>query len=242
MIKRLLWTAGFAGLLVLGYVAGRQARRAVAGPSREAAAVEPIGEQREWVDPGQRLRGPADALVTIVMFGDFECASCGRMARGLEELRQAHPREVRLAFYHYPSPTSPTARQTARAAVAAEEQGRFWDFFDKGLVHAHEQKQKDGPTLARQVGLDMTRFNASLSSPVSDRTVEQDRALGSSLGIKGTPTLFVNGRRVLGSRSKQEISGLLDAEMQRARALLRKGVAPDRVYVALVKGTTDSTR
>jgi protein-disulfide isomerase len=139
-------------------------------------------------------RGAADAPVTLVEFSDFECPHCGRAHGILNELLGAHP-DVRLVFKHCPLLMHPRAVPAARAAEAARTQGKFWEMHDLLFEHQRALEDADLEGYARQLGLDLERFRADLASPEVHARVEADRDEAARVGVQGTPTIFVNGRR-----------------------------------------------
>jgi protein-disulfide isomerase len=144
---------------------------------------------------GRPVRGPADAAVTLVVFSDFECPHCGRAHPVLSELLRKHPAQLRMVFKHFPLPGHPHALDAARAAVAAQAQDKFWPMhdmlFDNQRALAEEQLRE----YAQTVGLDVERFDADRNAPETLAVVEADVEEGVKLGVQGTPTIFINGRR-----------------------------------------------
>lgn len=144
---------------------------------------------------GHPSRGAPMARVTIAIFSDFECPYCGRAHPVLEEVLRELEGDVRVVFFHYPLPAHPHAAAAARAAVAAERQGRFWEMHDVLFDHQLQLTDADLERYATEIGLDLERFHADLASPEVAARVEADRAAGREVEIEGTPTLFINGRR-----------------------------------------------
>lgn len=148
------------------------------------------------IDADSISRGSDRATVTIVEFGDFQCPPCGYMYGVLEEALKPYGDRIRYVFRHYPMYFHEFALQAAIAAEAAKKQGRFWEYADTLF---HNQNALDVDSLKRyadQIGLDPTRFAQDLDSPLLAAKVIDDRRAGSSYGVKGTPTFFINGRRL----------------------------------------------
>jgi protein-disulfide isomerase len=139
--------------------------------------------------------GPAEAPVTVVVFTDFECPHCARAHRTLREIQREMPDRIRIVHKYFPSDSHPMGMSAARAAVAAERQGRFWPFCD-GVFEAQDDI---GPRLyvqlATELEMDIERFETDRLSEESAEAVRRDRSEAVRLGIEGTPTLYVNGRR-----------------------------------------------
>ncbi|MGF1466153.1 MAG: DsbA family protein [Sandaracinaceae bacterium] len=144
---------------------------------------------------GAPSRGSPMAAVTIVEFSDFECPYCGRAHPILQQLLREYEGQVRLVFKHYPLSSHPHAGVAARAAVAADRQGRFWEMVDLMFEHQTELEEQDLERYAEQIGLDVDRFLDELDDPEVQEAVEADKEEGRRLGVEGTPAFFVNGRR-----------------------------------------------
>jgi predicted DsbA family dithiol-disulfide isomerase len=144
---------------------------------------------------GRPMRGAPMAQVTIAEFSDFECPYCGRAHPIVQEVLREFEGQVRLVFFNYPLPGHPHAMPAARAAVAAGNQGKFWEMHDLLFEHQQALEDEDIDGYARQIGLDMERFHADLRSPETQRRIEADREAGHRIEVQGTPTLVINGRR-----------------------------------------------
>jgi protein-disulfide isomerase len=149
---------------------------------------------------GAPSRGPADAPITIVAFSDFECPYCSHALASLREVEKSHPGKVRVVFKQRPLPFHDHARLAAKASLAAAAQGRFWQYHD---VLFANQKTLDRAGLeahAREAGLDVARFSRDLDDPALEKRIDADIADAAALHVDGTPTFFVNGRRVVGAQ------------------------------------------
>lgn len=158
---------------------------------------------------GAHVKGPADAPISIVEFSDFECAYCAKAFRDLREIERQYPGAVRITFHHFPldsgcNPhvTAPMHRSACLAAIAAEcaaRFGRFWEYHDR-LFGAQDRLGRDDLTLtAADLGIDRAAFTACLDDPATRARVLEDIAAGAAVGVKSTPTLFINGRTVEGA-------------------------------------------
>ncbi len=142
------------------------------------------------------VRGAPMAPVTIVEFSDFECPYCGAAHPVLERLLHEYEGQVKLVFMHYPlTEAHPNAMQAARAAVAAGQQGKFWEMHDRLFENQAALSEEDLARYAREIGLDVERFEEDLRSEETQRRIERDKALGRRLDVTGTPAIFINGRR-----------------------------------------------
>jgi len=155
------------------------------------------------------VRGPKDAPVTLVKYGDYECPYCGEAHPVLKELQEKLGEQVRFVFRHFPLDSAhPRARRAAQAAEAAAAQDRFWEMHDL-LYEGHgELGEDDLMRSAAELGLDLQRFEEDLTSDHHARRIEEDRLGGNRAGVTGTPTLFINGVRYTGPI---DLDGLLAA-------------------------------
>ena len=145
---------------------------------------------------GSPIRGPKDAPVTIVEWADFQCPFCEHASEVLESLSKADARAVRVVFKQYPLAGHAHSQFAARAAIAAGDQGKFWEMHDALFA---DQQSGLGPDrvreLAKGLGLDMHRFETDLASQATASRLARDQAQAEQLGLDGTPFIFVNGRR-----------------------------------------------
>jgi protein-disulfide isomerase len=140
------------------------------------------------------VRGAPMAKITIVEFSDFECPYCGAAHPALSALLSEFNGQVNLVFKNFPLDGHKHSMPAARAAVAAQQQGKFWEVADALFEHQRELSAEKIRELAQEAGLDMARFDADVASPAVQQRVDNDKKEGSGLGIQGTPSLFVNGR------------------------------------------------
>jgi protein-disulfide isomerase len=162
------------------------------------------------VSPRDHAIGPADARVTLVEYGDFECPHCGAAYGLVQAARKAFGGNLRFVFRHFPLRAShPRALPAAQAAEAAAEQGRFWEMHDR--LYRHQAQLTDEAFLrhARELGLDLDRFRLSLESPVHERRIRDDLASAGASGARGTPTLFINGERYAGPLERDALMAAL---------------------------------
>ena len=182
---------------------------------------------------GAPTRGPADAWVTVVEYGDFQCAYCVRDEPVVAGLVASYPADLRLVFKEFPLPASihPRARAAALAAVCAGTQGRFWAVHDALFAQADGLGDAALEQYAADAGLDLVAWRACLTSTEAGAAVDADVAEGIRFGVRATPSYFVNGQLYEGA-------GLLDAQVvEAARAhAIASGVPRDRYYEHVVLG------
>jgi protein-disulfide isomerase len=137
--------------------------------------------------------GQANAPITLVEYGDFECPFCGRSYPAVRRIRGELGDRVRFVFRHYPRPEHAHARHAAEAAEAASAQGRFWEMHDQLFEHQDALTDSDLARYAANLGLDVERFRHDLTSHVYADRVQRDVQSGAHSDVHGTPTFFING-------------------------------------------------
>jgi protein-disulfide isomerase len=156
----------------------------------EAVLTMPVDEGRDHV------QGPADAAVTLVQYGDYECPYCGEAYPIVQEVQRRMGERLRFVFRNFPISTShPHAEQAAEAAEAADAQGRFWDMHDLLYENQWRLRDEDLRDYARQLELDLERFDKELAEHVHAARIHEDFMSGVRSGVNGTPTFYINGLR-----------------------------------------------
>lgn len=161
----------------------------------------------------QPVKGNAKALVTIVEFTDFECPSCARQHPVLERIVSEFGDRVRLVVRDFPLSQHANARKAAEAAEAAREQGKYWEYVSVLFRNQSALGVEKLRQYATEVGLDRARFDASLESGKFSDKVQRDVIDGRKLGINGTPTLYINGRR-LSDNSYETLKSAIEAALK----------------------------
>ncbi len=169
------------------------------------------------VDPERdHFRGPIDAPVTVVEYGDFECPYCGRAEPVVRELLQEFG-DVRYVWRHLPlSDVHANAQLAAEAAEAAADQGAFWEMHDLLLEHQDALRPRDLISYAEQLGLDVDRFTMDMREHTGAARVADDVDSADLSGVSGTPTFFINGRRHYGAYDIAALSAAVRAAGARA--------------------------
>ncbi len=164
------------------------------------------------VDPERdHIRGPSEAAVTVVEYGDFECPYCGRAEPVVRELLTDFA-DVRYVWRHLPlSDVHPNAQLAAEAAEAAANQDAFWEMHDLLLDHQGDLQPRDLLAYAEQLGLDLERFRDDLSEQAGASRVEEDVDSADRSGVTGTPTFFINERRHDGAYDVETLSAAVRA-------------------------------
>jgi Na+/H+ antiporter NhaA len=180
--------------------------------------AEPLLDLEFPVDPeSDHIRGPLDAPVTVVEYGDFECPYCGRAEPAVRELLSDFG-DVRYVWRHLPlTDVHPHAQLTAEASEAAADQGAFWEMHDLLLEHQDALRPPDLISYAERLGLDVARFTEDLQEHVGANRIAQDVEGADLSGVAGTPTFFVNGRRHHGAYDLGALSQAVRAAGARAK-------------------------
>ena len=184
-------------------------------PPAPAAAPEAPPSKVDIKIGDAPVKGPASAKVTVVEFSDFQCPFCGRVNPTLKEIEDQYKGKIKIAFRNLPLPFHDKAHLAAEAALAANEQGKFWAMHDKLFAN---QQALDRPSLekyAQEIGLNMNRFTAALDSGKFKDKVDSDAKEGAAVGATGTPTFFINGTRLVGAQPADKFKELIDAELKK---------------------------
>jgi len=182
--------------------AGKDIRKALAA----SPLVKSAGDRnRMLLDPveisiaGSPAKGPANAKITIVEFSDFQCPYCIKAIGHLDAALKAFPKDVRLVYKHFPLDSHGQARMAAQASLAAELQGKFWPMHDRLYAQSRQISRMNVLNWAKELGMDMPKFVAALDSAAVKGQVDRDVADGDRIGVQGTPTVFLNGKKYQGA-------------------------------------------
>jgi protein-disulfide isomerase len=250
--SKVSWVVALAVGLVIGVSAdrmlggtGRSAgpvARPAPAPARPAPAAPPLEDPRAVYRVGVEdapLRGPADALVTIVVASDFQCPFCKRVEPTVKALVDAFPGKVRVAWRHQPLPGHPRALPSAIASEEARAQGgdaKFWAMHDALFESAPALEDADLARAAEKVGLDAEKVRAAVSGGKHLDRIRRDQATMQGLGVSSTPTLFVNGRKVVGAQPLEQLKPVVEEELKKAEALVAGGTPAAQVYAKIIEG------
>jgi protein-disulfide isomerase len=165
----------------------------------------PVSEDRD------HIQGSADAPVTLLEYGDYECPFCGAAYPIVKEVQSRLGERLRFVFRNFPITTShPHAALAAEAAEAADAQGKFWEMHDLLYESQQHLEAADLHRYAEQLGLDVDRFDNELAQHVHAERVREDFMSGVRSGVNGTPTFYVNGVRHDGDYELETLLAALD--------------------------------
>jgi len=180
----------------------------------DAAVLTPLVSEHD------HAHGAADAPVTLVEYGDYECPYCGRAYPIVKQVQEQLGEQLRFVFRNFPlRELHPHAQHAAEAAEAAGAQDRFWEMHDHIFEHQRALSDRHLSEYAALLGLDVERFDRELTSHAHASRVRSDFASGVRSGVNGTPTFFINGVRHEGP---WDAESLLDALQTAASAVSRR--------------------
>lgn len=230
------------GDLYAALVADGRTTADVDDPEPEIVELDPMTVYRIGLGLPGHGAGPSDALVTVVVFSDFECPYCARMVPTLAKLRKERP-DVRVVFRHMPLAGHPGADLAAEAAVVAGRAGKFWAFHDQVFRMIGSPLTRAALLEAgKAVGLDRAELAAALDDHRYRDLVLAEGGAAGALGANGTPTLFVNGMPVPGAVPYEQLTLIVDAQLVAARDLVARGVPQEDVYgvIGLAAGAAET--
>jgi protein-disulfide isomerase len=192
------------------------------------------------VEKDDAIKGPADALVTIVEFSEFQCPFCSRVLPTTKQIVDTYGKDVRIVFKHAPLPFHADAPLASEAALAAGAQGKFWEMHDKLFASQKELKRESLEKFAQEIGLNLGKFKADLDAGTFKKQIERDKALAAQIGAGGTPNFYINGRNLVGAQPFDAFKKVIDEEIKKAGDLVAKGTARSAVYAELTKNGATS--
>ena len=189
------------------------------------------------VGRGDPIKGNIKAaLVSVVVFSDFQCPYCARHEPTLEKVLETYGNDVRLVFKQLPLPFHKDARPAAEAALCAHDQGMFWPYHDKLFANMRALKPDDLERYAEELGLAMKPFRRCVQKRTHKGQVERDERLAQEVTARGTPNTFVNGRKITGAVPFERFKDVVDEELTKARAMVAAGTPRKKVYAKIITG------
>jgi protein-disulfide isomerase len=218
----------------------------------KAAAPKPAAPKAGQPDPkavykvplkgNEPQKGPDDALVTIVEISDFECPFCGRVEPTIKQVQDKYGKDVRVVWMNNPLPFHKNAKGAANAALEAHAQKGnkgFWAMHEKMFANQKALTTDNLQSWAKEQGLNVSKFKKALADDKYGKTIQEQQALAASLGARGTPAFFINGRNLRGAQPLAAFTAVIDEELAKAKALVAKGTPRAKVYeTTIAKGET----
>jgi len=164
---------------------------------------------------GDPVRGPADAKITIVEFSDFQCPFCAKAVGEVQKVLAKYPKNVRFIFKQYPLDSHSQAELAAEAALSAQAQGKFWEMHDKMYANFRLINRQRIYLWASELGMDTNKLKADLDSRKYEKRVAMEEKEGDEAGVEGTPTFFINGKRLNATFEAQTVAPLIEQEARR---------------------------
>lgn len=169
------------------------------------------------IDATDNVKGPKNATVELIEYSDFECPFCGNFYGTLNQIAAEYGDKIRIAFRHFPLSFHAEAQKAAEASECAGEQGKFWEMHDK-IFEAQNTANFNiagWKKFAGELKLNANKFNDCLDSGKFAKRVQDHLTEGSSLGVSGTPTAFVNGRAIRGALPYAQVKAMVEAALQK---------------------------
>ncbi len=209
--------------------------------SGRRAGSKPV--YRVKLSADEPVRGPADALVTIVEFADFQCPYSGEVQATLAEVIKKYGNDVRVVWMNSPRPFHDNAEPAALAAMETQRQQGdegFWAMSEILFANQRELTRQNLERFAEELGLNMAEFDKALTEKNGAETLKTQRALALSLGASGTPTFFINGRKLPGVQPLRVFTEVIEEELVKARDLVQAGTSKSDVYAKIIaEGATE---
>lgn len=169
------------------------------------------------------FRGPADAPVTLMEFADFQCPFCARNLPLVQQVLDAYPKDVKFVYKEFPlTSIHQNAMNASKAAIAAKRQGKYWEMHDALFENYQNLAEDNLKKIAGEVGLDVAQWEKDYKSPEVDKDVQDDMRLASQSDVRGTPTMFVNGKRVA-NRSFEGIKEMIESALKEKGGAAKAG-------------------
>jgi len=187
------------------------------GAARPAAAAAPqIDPNKVYNLPAGNSpsKGPANARVAIVEFADFQCPFCARVPELVDAVLTAYPSDVKFIYKQFPLVTiHQNAMNASRAALAANKQGKYWPMYEKLFANQRALDLESLKKYAQDIGLDVAQFEKDLTAPDVQKQIDEEVNLGKASQVTGTPTLFIDGKRVT-DRSVDGMKKMVDEALK----------------------------
>ncbi|MBX3248900.1 MAG: thioredoxin domain-containing protein [Myxococcales bacterium] len=209
-----------------------------AGAAAPAEGAGDVVRYRVPITADQPSKGPADALVSIVVWSEFQCPFCARVLPTLSRIQNEYRGQVRVVWRNNPLPFHQEATPAAILAMEAFEQGgadKFWQVHDLLFENQRALGREDLERYAQQAGLNMQQVRAALDNQEHKDKIDADQALANSLGARGTPAFFINGVQLMGAQPFEAFKEVIDRELATARAMVQRGTPAAQVYANLIR-------
>ncbi|MBL8933504.1 MAG: thioredoxin domain-containing protein, partial [Archangium sp.] len=234
---------------VVGFAVGSMFKSS-SGGSNTVAAVAPspsnpsaprpapaAGEDTTFRVPLEESpqKGPANALVTLVEFSDYQCPFCSRAHNTVVQLEKDYGDKLRVVMKQNPLSFHNRAKPAALAALAAGEQGKYWEMHDKMFANQQALEDANLEQYARDIGLNVEKWKSDMQSPKFQALIDKEQGLATQLGATGTPAFFINGKKLSGAQPIDNFKRIIDAELGKAQEMVKAGTPADQVYARIIE-------
>ena len=178
---------------------------------KEPTIEEKMKDRVEVSYAGAPIKGDPKAQITIVEFSDFECPFCSRVNPTITKILEDYKGKVKVAFRHNPLPFHQAAVPAHKASMAAQEQGKFWEYHDLIFKNQRALTEENLIKWAKELKLDVEKFKKDMKKKAYDDRIKADQEFARSNGAGGTPSFFINGVRVVGAQPYQNFKEVIDA-------------------------------
>ncbi|UQA62077.1 DsbA family protein [Polyangium aurulentum] len=236
---RKLTASGTAPEQVYATLSAKNYQKPEARP--DARPANPADDNKTvWRVPveGSPVRGKNTALVTLVLFTDFQCPFCARAAPTIDQLARQYGDKLRIVYKNNPLPFHPRAEPAAELALEARAQkgdAAFWAVHDKLFADNKDLDDARLEAVAKEVGIDAKKAMAAIAAKKHAALIQKDQDLADDIQANGTPHFFINGRRLVGAQPIDKFTAIIDEEITKAEALVKKGTAAAKVYDTIQK-------
>ena len=156
----------------------------------------PLYTKEDLISAEATAVGPKDAKVYLVEFSDFQCPACKSLKPYVDEIKTSYKDKLLFAYRHFPLQQHQFARSSAYAAEAAGEQGKFWEMYDFLFANQEKLSEEKIAEGVKLLGLDLKKYDEDFKSEKIKNKIDKDLADGQKVGVNGTPTLFLNGKKL----------------------------------------------
>ncbi|HVY32137.1 MAG TPA: thioredoxin domain-containing protein [Polyangiaceae bacterium] len=240
---RVLTQTGTPPRLVYSTLTDRNVELAPPAKDRDIEPAAP--DTHVWNIPvlaDDPVRGSADALVTLVMFSDFQCPFCKRVEATLDELRKLYGKDLRIVWKDNPLPfhqRALPAATLARAVLQTKGNDAFWKMHDALFENQASLEDDDLEELIKKQGLNKAALDAAAKSPKISAKLQASQQLADDFEARGTPHFFINGRRLSGAQPLDKFKALIEEQLTKAKGLAEKGTPRAKLYAELMKTAED---
>lgn len=190
-------------------------------PEKKLVRVVTLDFVKDIRSEGSPFKGPRDAPVVITEFSGFQCPHCAALVTVLKQIQEKYPKQVKIVFKNFLLKNHRFGAMAAAAALAADHQGSFWRFHDRLFESGNELSDEKIRKISQDLGLNQEKFIRDMRHPDTMRQIGRDLEDAQKAGVKGVPSVFVNGR-IVKDRSLEGITSMIEEEFKRSSIIEEK--------------------